>query len=349
MNDSTTAEAAKALILRIQRLSTEDGPGIRSTVFFKGCPLQCTWCHNPESISPHPQVHWVKSRCIGCRTCLDTCEQGALSLTPDGVQIDRSLCTGCLSCTNACPSTALEALGQEWALDELVSEVLKDRIYFEKSRGGITISGGEPTMQAPFAAAFLRELRERGIHTALDTCGQCPQKNLAKVIEHADLVLYDIKEIDPERHRRFTGATNERILNNLVFVAETMKTCARPAQLWVRTPIIPGHTATQDNILGIGEFIADKLGDSVSHWELCSFNNLCTHKYDGLGLHWACRDFKLMSKQELEYFADIARGSGVDPSIVQTSGPTGIPAGQDEGSPSAGLVNGGVCTEEGSS
>ncbi len=326
MKDSTTLQA---VILKIQRLSTEDGPGIRSTVFFKGCPLECTWCHNPESISPSPQVHWVKSRCIGCKTCLDTCEHRAISLTPDGVQIDRSLCTGCLSCTNACPSTALEALGRSWGVDELVTDVLKDRIYFEKSGGGITISGGEPTMQAPFAAAFLKALKERGIHTALDTCGQCPQKNLALIAEHADLLLYDIKEIDTEKHRRFTGASNKRILANLIHVARTMKTSGCPPELWIRTPIIPEHTATKENISGIGRFIADKLGESVSLWELCSFNNLCTHKYDGLGLHWACSEFELMSADDLEYLSDVAKGSGVDPTIVHVSGPTKAPAGPD--------------------
>jgi pyruvate formate lyase activating enzyme len=324
MKDSSTIEPFKAVILRIQRLSTEDGPGIRSTVFFKGCPLECIWCHNPESISPDPQVHWVKSRCIGCKTCLETCEHAALSLTTEGMLIDRSRCSGCLSCTVACPSTALEALGMSWGVDELVTEVLKDRIYFEKSGGGITISGGEPTMQAPFAAAFLRELRERGVHTALDTCGQCTRKNLALIAEHADLVMYDLKEIDTEKHRRFTGANNERILNNLIFVAETMKTSGRPAELWVRTPIIPEHTATKENILCIGRFIADKLGERVSHWELCSFNNLCTHKYDGLGLHWACREYELMSAQELEYLSDVAKGSGIDPAIVHVSGPTRV-------------------------
>ena len=340
MKDSVTTEA---VILRIQRLSTEDGPGIRSTVFFKGCPLACTWCHNPESISPAPQVHWVKSRCIGCRTCIDTCEHAAIGFNPEGVHIDRSLCNGCLSCTKACPSTALEALGQEWGLDDLVDEVLKDRIYFEKSGGGITISGGEPTMQAPFAAAFLQTLRDRGIHTALDTCGQCPQKNLAATIEHAELVLYDIKEIDPARHKRFTGAGNDRILKNLVFVAETMKATGKPSELWVRTPIIPEHTATRENIDGIGRFIADKLGDSVSHWELCSFNNLCTHKYEGLGLTWSCREYGLMSEQELEYLSDVAKGSGVDPAIVHISGPTKVPSQENSGSELR-LVDGDVHT-----
>ncbi|MBN2299418.1 MAG: glycyl-radical enzyme activating protein, partial [Deltaproteobacteria bacterium] len=302
------------------------------------------WCHNPESISPDPQVHWVKTRCIGCRTCLETCEHGALDFTHDGLHINRERCTGCLSCTKTCPSTALESFGHAWALDELVSEVLKDRVYFETSLGGITISGGEPAMQGPFAAAFLKALKEKGIHTALDTCGQCTQKTLALLVEHADLVLFDLKEIDPQRHKRFTGATNDRILKNLAFIAREMKSGDCPGELWVRTPLIPGYTATEENIAGIGRFIADNLSGIITRWELCSFNNLCTHKYEELGLTWACRDFKLMSEQELGYFTDIARRSCSDPSIVQASGPTRIPAGKDEDSLPAELADGGVRT-----
>ncbi len=341
MGDSQTADTLNAVILRIQRLSTEDGPGIRSTVFFKGCPLTCLWCHNPESISPHPQVHWVKTRCIGCRTCLETCEHKALEFTNDGLHIDRNLCTDCLSCTSSCPSTALESFGRQWALDELLHEVLKDRVYFETSLGGITISGGEPAMQAPFAEAFLKALKEEGIHTALDTCGQCTEKSLARLARHTDLVLFDLKEIDPARHKGFTGAGNERILHNLVFLARQMRSGGSPGELWVRTPLIPGYTATRENMEGIGGFIADNLCDVISRWELCSFNNLCTHKYEELGLAWACRDLKLMSEEELEHFAEIAKGSGVDPSIVHASGPTRVPSGveAESRSSSTGLMD----------
>jgi pyruvate formate lyase activating enzyme len=322
MKNTSDAASLRAIILRIQRLSTEDGPGIRSTVFFKGCPLACTWCHNPESISPHFQIHWEENRCIGCRSCIDACENGALSLTSDGMQIDRDKCTGCLSCTKACPSTALEAFGKSWQIHELVKEVLKDSVYFEKSKGGITLSGGEPAMQAPFAAELLRSLQQKGIHMALDTCGLCPQKTLDMLLDYTDLVLFDIKEIDPERHKLFTGLSNKRILENLIFTGERMKEKKRPTKLWIRTPIIPQCTATKENIQGIGAFITENLSGLVSRWELCAFNNLCTHKYEGLGIEWACKDYKLMSTEAMEYLSKVAKTSGVDPHIVQVSGAT---------------------------
>ena len=143
-------------VLEIQRMSTEDGPGIRTTVFFKGCSLRCIWCHNPESISPQPQVQWIGSRCIGCRTCLDVCPNGALSAAPEGISIDRTLCNGCGTCVSECPSTAMDLLGEKWPLDALIEEVEKDRAYYDQSGGGITVSGGDPTMQADFVEAFLK-------------------------------------------------------------------------------------------------------------------------------------------------------------------------------------------------
>jgi len=231
-------------------------------------------------------------------------------------------------------------------LDELIREVLKDRVYFETSRGGITISGGEPAMQAPFAEAFLKELKEEGIHTALDTCGQCTEKSLDRLAQHTDLVLFDLKEISAARHKNFTGAGNERILHNLVFLASQMKSAGSQGELWVRTPLIPGYTATRKNIEGIGRFIADNLSDIITRWELCSFNNLCTHKYEELGLAWACRELKLMSEQDLEYCTAIAGGSGVDPSIVHASGPTRVLSGGDSVAHSsyAGLIDDEFCT-----
>ena len=160
----------KATLFEIQRLSTEDGPGIRTTVFFKGCSLACAWCHNPESISAAPQLHWIASRCIGCGTCTEACPEQAVALTPDGLIIDRERCTTCGRCAAECPSTAMEIIGAVWSLDDLVREVLKDRAYFADA-GGVTAGGGEPGLQAPFLAAFLEALKAEGIHTAVDTCG----------------------------------------------------------------------------------------------------------------------------------------------------------------------------------
>lgn len=311
----------RALVLRLQRMSTEDGPGIRTTVFFKGCPLACVWCHNPESISPGVQVHWVAVRCIGCMECLKACPHGALHALAKGLVVDRARCKGCLSCARACPSTALEPYGTFYDLDALVREVLKDRVYFEQSGGGVTLSGGEPTLQAAFARGFLERLKGSGVHTALDTCGLVSWEVLEGLLPFVDLVLYDIKEIDPARHREFTGAGNEKILDNARRLAGVMRSHRVPAALWVRTPLIPAYTARPDNIGRIGAFIAQYLSDVVERWELCAFNNLCAGKYEGLGRAWPLASTPLMSRHELEELAHAARSSGVDGRIVHAGGP----------------------------
>ena len=308
-------------ILRIQRMSTEDGPGIRSTVFFKGCPLACVWCHNPESISPRLQIHWEKTRCIGCRSCIDACVKGALAATENGIAVDRSACDSCGACSQACPSTAMEIYGEASDLNDLVREVLKDESYFQKSGGGVTLSGGEPTMQPIFAKALLSAFKQAGIHTALDTCGQCPWETLDALLRHTDLVLYDLKEIDSDKHKAFTGVSNTRILENLTLLRRFMKEHSLLCELWIRTPLIPGCTATPENLQGIGIFIKEHLGPSVSRWELCTFNNLCIHKYEGLGIHWDFRKAALLSRDEAEHLASLARESGVDPGTVHLSGP----------------------------
>ncbi len=330
MVEQEQSDTREALILEIQRMSTEDGPGIRTTVFFKGCSLKCSWCHNPESISPHPQAQWIGSRCIGCKTCRDTCPNGALSFTQKGVLINRDNCKGCGACAEECPSTALELLGKKWTLDSLTAEVLKDKAYFEKSGGGVTVSGGEPTVQAKFVGDFLMRLQRAGIHTALDTCGMCGNGVLDSILPHADMVLFDIKEIDSGKHRRFTGKPNEKILKHLIHVSEHMLICSQPDHLWVRTPIIPGVTATEDNIRGIGKFIASRLHGMVSRWDLCSFNNLCRDKYIRLGLDWPFANTALLTKEFMEELAGIARDSGVNPDIVRWSGSTRL---EEEGCP----------------
>jgi len=316
-------------ILRIMRMSTEDGPGIRTTVFFKGCPLRCTWCHNPESIYHGTQVQWLSSKCIGCKTCLDVCPNGALSFTSEGINIDRTCCKGCGDCVSECPSTAMDLLGQKWAVDELVDEVEKDGTYFEKSGGGITVSGGEPTMQAEFVAAFLRGCRERGLHTTLDTCGYCRREALQMFLPHVDMVLFDLKEIDPERHKTFTGSTNKEILENLIYLrdyvlSDDITRHGNTKEVWVRTPIIPNATARKDNIMGIGRFIGQHLGGIVNRWELCAFNNLCRDKYIRLGLTWSFKDCEPVTRSTMEDLSRVAKNSGVPPHIVHWSGSTKI-------------------------
>lgn len=317
-----TPSQQTATILDIQRLSTEDGPGIRTTVFFKGCSLKCNWCHNPESISAKPQVHWIENRCIGCNSCRDICLNGAHIFAEQGISIDRDKCRYCGACVEECPSTALEMMGQEWELNDLVREVIKDKSYFEKSQGGVTISGGEPTLYPTFAQKFLKALKEKGIQTALDTCGQSSRKSLDMILPYATLLLYDLKLIDAKKHEQLTGSVNHRILENLMYIGDFMRSHIHPKTLWIRTPIIPGATDSEENIRGIGEFLATRMGTVVDRWELCAFNNLCGDKYERLGMAWEYEDAKLISAATMNRLAETARKSGVDPTIVHWSGST---------------------------
>ncbi|OGP67590.1 MAG: hypothetical protein A2031_01290 [Deltaproteobacteria bacterium RBG_19FT_COMBO_43_11] len=318
---SATEKNISGTVLRIQRMSTEDGPGIRSTIFFKGCPLSCVWCHNPESISPKVQVHWEKTRCIGCGSCIEACPKGALAMAQSGIIIDRLSCDSCAACVQACPSTAMDIYGEDSKPDDLAREVMKDEVYFRKSGGGVTLSGGEPTMQPLFAKELLSAFQQNGLHTALDTCGQCSWETLEALLPHTDMVMYDFKEIDPDKHKNLTGISNTKILENLIGLGRFMKERGLPDKLWIRTPLIPDCTATEQNIKGIGVFIKEHLGEIVGRWELCTFNNLCTHKYESLGIDWAFKKTGLISHEEAGSLASLAQGSGVDARIVHLSGP----------------------------
>ena len=188
----------QGLIFQIQKMSTEDGPGIRTTVFFKQCPLKCIWCHNPESILKEQQLEWLEHKCIGCNTCIETCEQNALSFDENGLKIDRDKCNRCGECANVCPSTALHMWGEWWTLEDLYHDIQKDKVYYTQSNGGITVSGGEPTVQSKFIVNFLKKCQENEISTALDTCGYASGNIYKEILPHVDLVLLDIKEIDPK-------------------------------------------------------------------------------------------------------------------------------------------------------
>jgi len=320
------ASGPYATVLNIQRMSTEDGPGLRTTVFLKGCSLACRWCHNPEALVSKPQLVWHPWKCLGTRVCDAVCPEDALRRFEEKIEIDHERCTACGECADRCPSTALEILGRRWALEDLVAEVAKDRSYFETSDGGVTVSGGEPALRARFVAPFLERCRSLGIHTAIDTSGMCSAWSLDAVARHADLILYDLKDIDPGRHTRFTGLSNERILSNLVSLAREIREGALPGELWIRTPLIPGATFSDENLSGIGAFIARHLGDAVTRWELCAFNNLAGDKYARLGMTWEFEGTGLMSEAELRHSEEIARQSGVDPEIVLATGRTRLEA-----------------------
>jgi pyruvate formate lyase activating enzyme len=299
----------KALLFEIQKMSTEDGPGIRTTVFYKQCPLRCIWCHNPESISKQPQLEWLEHKCIGCKTCIEVCKLDALQFRTDGLHIDRDKCTGCGECSEECPSTALHLFGSWWELEDLYHEVQKDKAYYTQSKGGITVSGGEPTIQVDFILEFLKKCKQNDISTALDTCGYASQKIYEKLLPFVDLILLDIKEIDPGKHKEFTGVSNDLILKNAIFLSEYVK--KNNKILWIRTPIIPNYTATEENIKGIGEFIVNSLNNIPERWDLLSFNNLCVSKYQRLDMDWPLKDAPLMKENEIQFFFDVAMKTGV--------------------------------------
>ena len=288
--------------LDIQRMSSEDGPGLRTTIFFKGCSLACAWCHNPESIAKKLQIHWISSRCIGCGSCDGVCPNEALSRSADGVRIDRRLCVGCCSCVSACPTLALECKGRDEEAAELCRELVKDRAYFGRD-GGVTLSGGEALLQEG-AAELLRLLKAEGIQTAVDTCGMVFAEQLEAALPYTDILLYDLKLMNDAEHQRWTGRSNALVLRNLGTAARWAKGNGR---LWIRTPIIPGATDSEENIRAIGERIAAIGG--AERWELCAFNNLCIDKYKRLDIDWAFQHTPLVTKRQMEQLLAVARST----------------------------------------
>jgi pyruvate formate lyase activating enzyme len=239
----------------------------------------------------------------------------------------------------------MEIYGEACEVNNLVHEVLKDETYFQKSGGGVTLSGGEPTKQPLFAKAVLSALKQYGIHTALDTCGQCPWETLDTLLPYTDLVLYDLKEINSDQHKKFTGVSNTKILENLILLSRSIKEHRLPGELWIRTPLIPDFTAAPENLQGIGMFIKERLGPSVSRWELCTFNKLCIHKYEGLGIQWDFRKTALLSRDKAERLTCLAQESGIDPGIVHLSGPMRVADANEspEGRTHTDITRSGVC------
>ncbi|MFW6113761.1 MAG: glycyl-radical enzyme activating protein [Actinomycetota bacterium] len=261
------------LVFNIQKYSIHDGPGIRTTVFMKGCSLACKWCSNPESVNPYQEIMTYDIRCIGCGKCAEVCPVGAIALTEEGREIDWDKCDNCLKCAEVCPAKAIECVGDRMTLDQVVKKVEQDRIFYDNSGGGMTVSGGEPLVQPEFVAELLRRCKTKGIHTALDTSGNVPWENVEMVLEHVDLVLFDIKHMDPEMHRKGTGAGNRNILENAGKVASRART-------WIRIPLIPGYNDSESNISKVAEFASDIGAEKVS---LLSYHDLGSSKYPKLG------------------------------------------------------------------
>ena len=238
------------LFFDIKRYSINDGPGIRITIFMKGCPLSCVWCHNPEGISPLKQRMYTRKKCIGCRRCVEICPVHALSFTAEGVYSNQSLCVLCGQCVQVCPSLAMEMSGTEYTVDYLMQEIEKEMIFMDNSGGGVTFSGGEPLLHPDILHQLLVRCGAIGVHRAVDTSLYAPPKTVSLIMEETDLFLVDLKHIDSAKHKQFCGVPNEQILSNLRMIAEAGK------DFFIRIPLIDGFNADDDNITRSAVFLA---------------------------------------------------------------------------------------------
>ncbi len=295
--------SVRGLITDIKKFAIHDGPGIRTTVFLKGCPLRCLWCHNPETQSVRPQVGYLTTECIGCGRCIGVCPDDALSAVEDGIERDICRCTGCGLCTEACPAGAMVLYGRDVSVCETIAEVEKDRPFYENSGGGMTLSGGEPLLQPEFCAALLRTAVERGIGTCLDTCGHASWGAFEAILADTDLFLYDLKLIDSGRHAQVTGCGNELIRENLRRLAEA------GANVMVRVPVVPDVNATEPDIGAIAAFVAQLPGEIDI--ELLAYHALGEAKFARLGMTPARAGLRPPGKELMAALARVVESHGV--------------------------------------
>jgi pyruvate formate lyase activating enzyme len=283
----------KGLVFNIQRFAIHDGPGIRTTVFLKGCPLRCSWCSNPESIKPEPEILVRDQKCIGCGKCAEVCVPRAIKMADKKRIIQRELCDSCLKCAEVCPSKSIERSGELKSPDQVMEVVLKDFSLCQRTGGGLTLSGGEPLLQARFCASVLKAAKQAGLHTALDTSGHADLPALSILLPHTDLLLYDLKHLDEQKHKQGTGGSNNRILENLRRVmAETQTT------VWVRVPVIPGFNDSEKEIQSIAAFVKNlpRVPEKIC---LLPFHKFAGGKYQALGKKYAFDQSQLIPDRQM--------------------------------------------------
>lgn len=251
-------QGIKGYIFDIQHYSIHDGPGIRTTVFLSGCPLACLWCQNPESRKLHPQLYFIADRCKACGRCIEVCDHEAITMNGSGIKTNRRFCIACGRCTDECPNEARVIIGRETTAGDVFTEVVSDTIFYKESDGGITLSGGEVLLQPAFAAAILELCRIENIHTAVETSGYGSWDIIRKVLKHAGLVLYDFKHFNDDDHKKLTGVSNQRILENVKKIWHELK-----IPILARIPVIPGYNDSTQNMEQTAAFISSELDKSI--------------------------------------------------------------------------------------
>lgn len=295
-------ENLQACIFNIQKFSLNDGPGIRTVVFFKGCPLACLWCSNPESQSVSQQMAWEEEKCVRCMRCVHACKQSAVKYLEDRMFFDEENCVGCFQCVKACPQGALSVQGDLMTLVEVLKEIMKDVDFYEESGGGVTLSGGEVLGQADFAIALLKELQARQIHTACETTGYADEPTFSRFIEHIDLILFDLKHYDNEKHIAVTNVSNEPILRNLKLAL------AKGKEVMIRIPVIPGINDTLKDAQGFCDLLR-KLG--AKNVNLLPFHQFGQKKYSLLGKEYQCKDLKQLHEEDLRQYREVFLQNGL--------------------------------------
>ena len=274
------AKNREGLIFKIDRFCLHDGPGIRTVVFLKGCPLRCLWCSNPESQEPYPEILVRDELCSGCGGCGEICPQGAISFEQGRRKIDRSKCDDCLKCADACPTGAIGVVGLDMTVNQVMAEVKSDEHFYRNSGGGLTVSGGEPLMQWRFVRDLLRECKDEGIHTAIETSGYGEQDIVSKVLRNLDMVLFDVKHLQASHHKRGTGKDNKLILQNLRLISERVR-------VWLRFPIVPGYNDSEENINNLIELAGEIGAERVS---LLPYHPYGIVKYEQLGRRYQLKE-----------------------------------------------------------
>lgn len=293
------SQVPRSLVFNVQNYSVHDGPGIRIEFFMKGCPLACEWCSNPEGISAQQEPGSYPSKCMGradCGACIKACKHGALLFTQEGTlaAVDRAVCRGCLACAHACLTGALSPWGTYYTVEEAMELIRKERTFFERSGGGVTISGGEALLQADFVRAVFEQCKEEGINTCLESCLCVPTHLLEPFLRITDYFITDIKHMDPHVHKKRTGASNELILKNIKYLA------SKDIKLIIRTPVLKGFNATDESMLAIGDFILNELDNKVLQYQLLPYRQLGTEKYASLNKPYPMEDFEGYDREEWE-------------------------------------------------